>query len=189
MREDHLLEEMMPESAGPRGPDPVSGAGDLSVIERRKIEAMVLGPMLRAFSKRFGDDATRETARKVIVQIAREQGAEFAKFTGADSLTGFAASKEPWRRSGALEVDEIKKSESEYSFNVTRCRFAEMYREMGLADLGSILSCERDGSLCQGFSQEIALTRTQTIMQGAPFCDFRYTYEPAPGGGGGRGDA
>ena len=168
---------MMPESAGPRGPDPVSGAGDLSVIERRKIEAMVLGPMLRAFSKRFGDDATRETARQVIVEIAREQGAEFAKFTGSDSLTGFAASKEPWRRSGALEFDEIKESESEYSFNVTRCRYAEMYRELGYGDLGEVFSCTRDFEFSTGFNPRIKLTRTQTIMEGAAFCDFRYRLE------------
>jgi hypothetical protein len=49
-----------------------------------------------------------------------------------------------------------------------------MYRALGLADLGASLSCQRDYALVQGFNSEIELTRTQTIMEGAPFCDFRF---------------
>ena len=36
------------------------------------------------------------------------------------------------------------------------------------------LSCQRDFALAQGFSPEIQLTRTQTLMEGALFCDFRF---------------
>ncbi len=32
----------------------------------------------------------------------------------------------------------------------------------------------RDYTLAQGFNPAIELTRTQTIMEGAPFCDFRF---------------
>ena len=42
------------------------------------------------------------------------------------------------------------------------------------ADLGAVLSCNRDYSLIEGFNPEIELVRTQTIMQGAPCCTFRY---------------
>jgi hypothetical protein len=53
-----------------------------------------------------------------------------------------------------------------------------MYREMGLADLGALLSCNRDGSFCDGYDPRLKLTRTQTIMGGADHCDFRYTRDP-----------
>ena len=49
-----------------------------------------------------------------------------------------------------------------------------MYRALGLADLGASLSCQRDFALAEGFSPEIELTRTQTLMGGASFCDFRF---------------
>ncbi len=49
-----------------------------------------------------------------------------------------------------------------------------MYRALGLSDLGGSLSCQRDYALAQGFNPAIELTRTQTIMEGAPFCDFRF---------------
>ena len=49
-----------------------------------------------------------------------------------------------------------------------------MYRRLGLADLGPLLSCNRDGSMIEGFDPDIEFRRTQTIMQGATHCDFRY---------------
>jgi hypothetical protein len=33
--------------------------------------------------------------------------------------------------------------------------------------------------MLEGFNGEIELERTQTIMQGAPCCDFRYRRKPA----------
>jgi len=49
-----------------------------------------------------------------------------------------------------------------------------MYRRLGLTDLGPILSCSRDSAMIEGFNPSIALTRTQTLMEGATHCDFRY---------------
>jgi hypothetical protein len=47
-------------------------------------------------------------------------------------------------------------------------------RSMGVPELGAVLSCNRDAALIEGFNPDITLTRTQTTMQGAPCCDFRY---------------
>jgi hypothetical protein len=60
-----------------------------------------------------------------------------------------------------------------------------MYRSLGIAEVGALLSCNRDFSLVEGFNPDIALTRTQTIMQGASHCDFRFVARPtktSPGG-------
>ena len=52
---------------------------------------------------------------------------------------------------------------------------------LGLAELGPILSCNRDGSMIEGFNPEIEFARTQTLMEGARHCDFRYrTREALP---------
>jgi len=64
-------------------------------------------------------------------------------------------------------------------YNVTRCKYAEMYRDMDLAEIGHILSCGRDGTFCTGYNPKIKLERTQTIMQGASHCDFRYQMDEA----------
>lgn len=79
-----------------------------------------------------------------------------------------------------MRMELLALNENEFSFNVTRCRYAEMYRALGLEELGATLSCNRDAALIEGFNQNLQLTRTQTIMQGAPYCDFRYSLQTAP---------
>jgi hypothetical protein len=151
--------------------------GKMDVIDRRRIEAMVLGPMLRAFQTEFGVEKTNEIASTVITKLAREQGAEFAKGIGANGLEDYAANKDAWRRQGALEVDIVESDSDRYSFDVTRCKYAEIYTEMGYGDLGAIFSCTRDFEFVAGFNPSVNLERTQTIMEGASHCDFRYSVE------------
>lgn len=73
----------------------------------------------------------------------------------------------------------IEQDGERFGFNVTRCRYAEMYRALGIPELGALLSCNRDYALIEGFNPEVALTRTQTIMEGASHCDFRYQMRQA----------
>jgi len=81
---------------------------------------------------------------------------------------------EAWPRDGALEIDVVEQTPSRFAFNVTRCRYAEMYRELGNPELGATMSCNRDGTMVEGFNPDISFTRTQTIMSGASHCDFVY---------------
>ncbi len=149
----------------------------MDVIDRRQVEALVLGPMLKAFQNEIGIEKTNEIARTVITSLAREQGAQFAQDIGTNELEDYALNKDAWRRNGALEIEVIKSDNREYSFNVTLCKYAEMYKELGYADLGEIFSCTRDFEFCSGFNSEIKLRRTQTIMGGSSHCDFRYSHE------------
>jgi hypothetical protein len=68
----------------------------------------------------------------------------------------------------------IEQSEDAFAFDVTRCRYAEFYRELGEPELSFLLVCSADFDTAEGFGGDIALTRTQTIMQRASHCDFRY---------------
>jgi hypothetical protein len=79
-----------------------------------------------------------------------------------------------WTAEDALTIDILEQTEQSLDFNVTRCRYAEMYRDMGISELGSVLSCDRDGNFCKGYNPRLTLERTQTIMRGASCCDFRY---------------
>ena len=82
---------------------------------------------------------------------------------------------ELWKTGGALEIEEIKKNDDEYHFNVTRCKYAEMYNEMGLKDIGQLLSCNRDYNFSVGFDKNLILERKKTIMEGHSCCTFRYS--------------
>ena len=68
----------------------------------------------------------------------------------------------------------LEESDEMLSFNVTRCRYAELYESLGFREFGTSFSCARDFALIEGFNPDIALERTRTIMEGADHCDFRY---------------
>ena len=107
-----------------------------------------------------------------------EQAGQLAAAAGGKtSLETFIARQEPWLRGDALTIEVVEKAEGRYRYNVTRCKYAEMYRDMGLGEIGHLLSCQRDGTFCEGYDDRIKLKRTQTIMQGASHCDFDYTFE------------
>jgi len=146
----------------------------IPVIEQRRIEADLIKALLPALEAELGAEKARELLSGVIKQMACEKGAELRVTTDADNLKAFAKTWEPWLRGGTLDMEVISLTDGEYRFNVTRCAYAEMYREMGLAELGFTLSCNRDAALVEGFSDRIEFQRTQTLMEGAPHCDFHY---------------
>lgn len=162
-------------------PDHIEPPAPLTLLQRREIEARIVGPILHAVREELGEERTLALVRRVIADLARQAGAEMARAVGEATLTAFASCLDRWKEGSALEIDLLEQSPERLAFNVTRCRYAEMYRALGLADLGSSLSCVRDFALIEGFNPDIALTRTQTIMDGAPFCDFRFTANPPPG--------
>jgi hypothetical protein len=153
---------------------PPDTLNEIGVLKRREIEARILGPVIDALGKEFDRERVVAVVRETIVGVARQQGAQRAAQLQDNSLTAFAASGGDWRKDNAMDVEVLEQNEERYSYNVTRCGYADMYRSLGLADLGAVLSCNRDGSLIEGFNPDIELVREQTIMMGAPCCTFRY---------------
>jgi hypothetical protein len=147
---------------------------EIGVLTRREVEARILAPMLDAMGETFGRERVLEVMRDTIVKVAKKQGAELAGFMGGVTFQHFADSLRFWTMDDALKIDVIEQTDDVFSFNVTRCRYAELYEKLRIRELGTALSCARDYALIEGFNPEVSLKRTQTIMEGAPHCDFRY---------------
>lgn len=161
----------------------------MPILEQRRIEAGVIKPIYDEMVERLGVEAAQTILGAAIEKAAIAQGRSFAERSdGQLGIEGFAAIQKYWTASGALEIDEIGRSDRHMDFNVTRCRYAEMYREMGLGDIGHLLSCNRDGTFCEGFDPRISLERSQTIMSGASHCDFRYRFLAGAGADEGSSD-
>ena len=148
------------------------------VLTRREAEARILAPIIDALSVEFGRERVVEIVKSAIIKLAQVQGAALADQMGGNSLNEFAESLQFWTQDNALEISVIEQSSDLFSFNVTRCRYAELYRSLGIPELGAVLSCNRDFALIEGFNDHVELTRTQTIMAGASCCDFRYRRQP-----------
>ncbi len=158
---------------------PADTLNDVGVLTRREIEARIVAPLLERFGQEFGVDRVAELARDVVVDVAREQGGALAAALGSSDLAAFADGMHNWTRGGALEMEVVEQTDEVFAFNVTRCRYAEMYRSLGIPELGALLSCNRDGTMVEGFNPSIEFERTQTIMGGAGHCDFRYRLSDA----------
>lgn len=153
-------------------------SGQMDMITKREIEAGILAPVLDALANEFGRDKVLAAAGEAIKELARQQGAALAANSKKKTLSEFACVLEQWKKGDALEIEMLEQSDERLFFNVTRCRYAELYKEMGIAHLGTILSCNRDYALIEGFNPDIVLERTQTIMEGDSCCDLRFYMKP-----------
>lgn len=155
---------------------------DLPILEQRRIEANIIKPIYEEMAQRLGKNEARSILSAAITRDSVRQGQAYARAEGGEqTLESFHELLPQWKANGALEVEMLEENETQVHYNVTRCQYAEMYRDMGMAEIGHILSCGRDGTFCTGYNQNIKLERTQTIMEGAGHCDFRYRWEEDDG--------
>lgn len=152
-------------------------ADEVPTLLKRRLQAEVIGPIYAEMVGELGQEKAAAILDAAIRKAAIAEGAKFAAKLphSPPSLTDFVKLFELWTHDGALEIKVLKETETQFDFDVTRCHYAETYREMGLGDVGHLLSCNRDGSFCEGYDPRLSLERKQTIMAGASCCTFRYT--------------
>jgi len=148
----------------------------IGVLMRRETEVRILIPFLQDLYEEFSKEKILNVLEKTIKEIAKTQGEELSKEYG-NNVDAFIDTLKFWTKDNALEIDILEKSESKLSFNVTRCKYAEMYNALGNSDLGAVLSCNRDAALIKGFNSNASLERKDTIMSGHKYCTFRYTFK------------
>lgn len=160
-------------------PDPNTPPPGLSMLAKRRIEAEILGHVYEVLKASQGQAAAMQVIGDAVRRSSVAQAQQFAAAAeGGTSLQSFIALSGLWQAEDALKIEVREQTDQTYAFDVVRCRYAEMYRAMGLGEIGHLLSCQRDGTFCEGYDPKLKFTRTQTIMQGASHCDFRYTYDP-----------
>ena len=146
---------------------------DLTAFETTEIQMRMVVPLLRDLQAILGEDvvigaleervrlqiaAAREHARRDVPFEKRTKAIarEFARF-GAGDVLEYASGRRP---DGGLAID------------VSACRYAELMEELDARDLGSLLLCAPDEAAAAAAGTR--LERTQTRMQGASHCDFRF---------------
>ena len=145
---------------------------DIPLIEQAKIQAQVLVPLVKALQAELGEERANALVRKFGERWWKSQGARDLGEKMASAFEGFAAAD-------ALDYDVLRKDAQSFEVNVTGCRYAEFYQKIGAPELGFLLVCSSDFALAEGYGDPVQLDRTQTIMQGASHCDFRYKLEKA----------
>ena len=147
----------------------------VSIIEQAKIQAQILVPLVKALQAELGEARANALVRSTLGDLYRRYGEEFARAKNERNLGKVMASAfATYARDDALDYRVLEQSEDAFAMDVTGCRYAEFYRALGEPELGFLLVCSADFPTAEGLGPGITLTRTQTIMQGASHCDFRY---------------
>jgi predicted ArsR family transcriptional regulator len=152
----------------------------LSLLDKTRIQAQVLVPVLRALRSELGKEradaivkqALRDWSKQLFAAIGRGiEGSPRRKWATIQSVWGEVSGRE-------VEVEILRHDEEALEIDVTHCRFAEFFRALGEPELGALLICETDFDIAAAGGSEVSLTRDQTIMQGASSCTFRYKFAP-----------
>ena len=147
----------------------------IPVIEEAKIQAQVLVPLVKALQAELGEDRANTLVRKALGEVYRRLGEQWwrskeSAHVGENMAQAFASFAE----GDALDYSVRGQSQDTYAIDVTGCRYAQFYKELGEPELGFLVVCSMDFPFAEGFDTNIRLTRTQTVVQGGSHCDFRY---------------
>jgi hypothetical protein len=147
----------------------------VSVLQQAKIQAQVLVPLVKTLQAELGNERANALVREVLRDLYRRYGEEFWRTKNEENLgKALPSAFATFARDDALNYEVKAQSQDAFDLDVRRCRYAEFYKALGEPELGFLLVCSADYLMAEGFGPEIKLTRTQTIMQGASYCDFRY---------------
>ena len=152
----------------------------VSLLDKTRMQAQVLLPVLRALRAELGKDkadaivkqALRDWSKQLFAAIGdRIEGGPRRKWAAINTVFGEISGRE-------VEVEILRHDQDALDMDVTRCRFAEFFRALGEPELGALLICEADFDIASVGEGAVSLDRAQTIMQGAPSCTFRYKFAP-----------
>jgi predicted ArsR family transcriptional regulator len=152
----------------------------LSLLDKTRIQAQVLVPIMRALRAELGRekadalvrDSLRDWSKQLFADIGNDiEGSSRRKWATMQSALADFTERE-------VTFDLLRQDKQAYEFDVTSCRFAQFFRALGEPELGALLVCATDADIVDAAGGEVSFDRTQTLMQGAPCCTFRYKFEP-----------
>jgi len=131
----------------------------VSVLNKTRMQAQVLVPVLRAFRTELGRGkadailkrAWRNWSKQLFAAIGDGiEGSPRRKWTTIDSVFGEVSGNE-------VEVKILRHEKEALDIDGGRCRFAEFFRTLGEPELGALLICETDFNIASVGEGEVSL--------------------------------
>ena len=134
---------------------------DIPVIEQAKIQGQVLVPLVKALERELGKDRAHALVRGALGDVYRRLGEKWWRAKGSSDLGKCMASAfASFAKGEAIDYHVRLQSQDSYEIDVTRCRYAQFYQELGEPELGFLLICSLDFPFAEGFAADVRLTRT-----------------------------
>jgi L-2-amino-thiazoline-4-carboxylic acid hydrolase len=149
---------------------------NVSCLDENKFQAEVLIPVLKALRAELGEERANRLVLGALREWSRERWHRLGeRFPGSPKEKMDALSASVWPRFGNdVDIEWLRNDSEAMECDITGCRYADFFRQIGEPELGVVLCCEDDFHITEVGSPEVELTRTQTIMEGATYCDFRW---------------
>jgi hypothetical protein len=140
----------------------------ISMLDAVKIQARALIPVVKALEAELG----KERAHALVGGAIAESWADgMASRTAVrDQHPGEGEATLPF----PVESRVVEHEPDTYGLDFTACAFADYFREIGEPEIGALLTCGVDYAVERKLRPSWEFQRTQTRMQGAPHCDFRW---------------
>ena len=152
----------------------------ISMLDKTRIQAQVLVPLMRALRAELGKAKADTIVRAALRDWSKQLFAAIASDIEGSPRRKWATMQGAFNDVTQREVtfDILRKDEEALDIDVTSCRFADFFRALGEPELGALLVCQGDVDIAEAAGGNVSLERAQTIMQGAPCCTFRYKFAP-----------
>ena len=148
-----------------------------SIFSQRQIEARLLKQVIENLSSVYDEEGILTNIKGTIEKIAFEDGRKLREEHKNNNLLTLAKHWRKLAEGDSLVVEDFNISASKLTFSVKHCKYAEYYKKIGAEKLGDTLSCCRDKAFLNGFSEDIEMSRSKSILEGNPTCDFVYKYK------------
>ena len=146
---------------------------ELPLIDRLKIAAQFVVPIVKEMEVELGTERAHAITRSGVGKEFRRMAREAVDEAGGDPMTALVSLNSGVRQGVDIQT-EVRPSSDGFEMDVTDCVYAQFFQQLGEPELGFLLVCSADFDIAAELP--VDLTRSQTIMQGATHCDFRYRF-------------
>jgi predicted ArsR family transcriptional regulator len=141
----------------------------LTAYQRLEIQMEAIVPLVRDLQEILGADVVSQALEE---RLRRQQEAANAAPKREPDFERVERGMARFAEGGALEYRVLDKRADGVDMDVTSCAYARLMERLGARDLGPSLVCGPDFANATRIGAK--LKRSQTCMQGASHCDFRY---------------
>ena len=143
-----------------------------SILDTTKIQACIVIPIVKALEKELDKERAHQIVGKAIAQ----------SYVDYRERLGFELNEHPGNEGEAegngpafpVERDIVEDTASAFGHNITGCAFAYYFRAIGKPGISALMTCGVDFAAEHRIRPDWEFNRSQTRMQGAAFCDFRW---------------
>ena len=142
----------------------------LSLLDKTRIQAQVLVPLLQALRTELGRERADAITRNALHDWSKQLFATVGARVEGSPRRKWAAMHTALAEITEREVTaEMRRHDAHaLEFDITQCRFASFFRALGEPELGALLVCATDFDIVAASGGEVSLTREETLMQGGP---------------------